>query len=169
MELTGCGPVEAANALTEHKEIWLAVDALLTKPVVSGEKYIPKKPVIDTGLTEEQKERCDRGRWLQDQVNAVFSVAHSQTQTQPGQEAPAGRSLQDPSAEASVPLTSAVQLQSITSSQQDIDGKSSPRALQSASLLQIASLPPHARETPLTSVHTPPDHPAPAPHSPTLA
>ena len=77
MELTGCGPKEAANALAEHKEVWLAVDALLTKPVVSGEKYIPKKPEVQTGLSEEQKERCDRGRWLQDQVNAVFSVAHS--------------------------------------------------------------------------------------------
>jgi len=79
MELTGCSPVEATNALKEHKEIWLAVDSLMAKPVVTGEKYIPKKPVIDTGLTQEQQERCDRGRWLQDQVNAVFSVAHSKT------------------------------------------------------------------------------------------
>ena len=83
MELTGCGPMEAAKALTEHKEVWLAVDALLTKPMVSGEKYIPKRPTVDDGLSDEQKERCSRGRWLQEQVNAVFSVAHSKTQTQP--------------------------------------------------------------------------------------
>lgn len=81
MELTGCGPMEAAKALADHKEVWLAVDSLLAKPVVSGEKYIPKKPTVNHGLSEEQKERCDRGRWLQEQVNAVFSVAHSKTQT----------------------------------------------------------------------------------------
>ena len=115
MELTGCGPKEAANALTEHKEIWLAVDALLTKPVVSGEKYIPKKPVIDTGLTEEQKERCDRGRWLQDQVNAVFSVAHSQAQT--SQQAPE-EGLQ-PSVELPPQTASVPQLPSTISSQLD--------------------------------------------------
>jgi hypothetical protein len=51
MELTGCGPREAAMALAEHKEVWLAVDSLMTKPVVSGEKYIPKPPAIDRGLT----------------------------------------------------------------------------------------------------------------------
>ena len=89
MELTGCGPREAAEALAQHKEVWLAVDSLLSKPVVSGEKYIPKPPVIDRGLTEEQQERCTRGRWLQDQVNAVFSVAHSKTQSQPDQASPA--------------------------------------------------------------------------------
>ncbi len=111
MELTGCGPKEAANALTEHKEIWLAVDALLTKPVVSGEKYIPKKPVIDRGLTEEQKERCDKGRWLQDQVNAVFSVAHSQTLPDPAVEGVQASS--GPSAVTS--QTSAPQLPSKTS------------------------------------------------------
>lgn len=87
MELVGCGPKEAAQALADHKEIWLAVDALLKKPQVSGEKYIPEKPTIDTGLDQEQKERCERGRWLQDKVNAVFSVAHSKTQIQPDAEA----------------------------------------------------------------------------------
>ena len=81
MELTGCGPKEAAEALAVHKEIWIAVDALLKKPEVSGDKYIPQKPKIDTGLDEEQRERCEKGRWLQDKVNAVFSVAHSKIQT----------------------------------------------------------------------------------------
>ena len=87
MELTGCGPREAAAALAEHKEIWLAVDALLPTPVPAGAKHIPARPLVDPGMSEEQKERCDRGRWLQDQVNAVFSVAHSKSQTLPVQSA----------------------------------------------------------------------------------
>jgi hypothetical protein len=87
MELTGCGPKEAAEALLVHKEIWLAVDALLKKPEVSGDKYVPQKPKIDTGLDEEQQERCEKGRWLQEKVNAVFSVAHSKIQTQQDEKA----------------------------------------------------------------------------------
>ena len=55
-----------------------AIDALLTKPSVAGDKYTPPKPKIDDGLTEEQRALCERGRWLQEKVNAVFSVAHSQ-------------------------------------------------------------------------------------------
>ncbi len=81
MELTGCGPKDAAMALAVHKEIWLAVDSLLTKPAVSGEKYMPSKPVVDTGMDEEQQERCLRGRWMQDKVNEVFSAAHPKTQS----------------------------------------------------------------------------------------
>ncbi len=69
----------AERALLEHKEVWLAVDALVQKPVTAGDKYIPPKPKIDTGLTLEQTEICEKGRWLQDRVNAVFSVAHSKT------------------------------------------------------------------------------------------
>jgi len=83
MELAGVGPKEALEALREHKEIWLAVDSLVTKPVVSGEKYIPAKPSVESAMDAEQSDRCDRGRWLQEQINAVFSVAHSKTQTQP--------------------------------------------------------------------------------------
>jgi hypothetical protein len=87
MELTGCGMKQAAEALAKHKEIWLAVDSLLTKPPVSGDKYMPEKPVVDTGMDAEQKERCARGRWMQDKINEVFSVAHSQTRSQPDAEA----------------------------------------------------------------------------------
>ena len=78
-ELAGVDLVTAAKALVEHKEVWLAVDALMVKPAVSGEKYMPEKPAVDTGMSQAQKELCERGRWLQDKVNAVFSVAHSQT------------------------------------------------------------------------------------------
>ena len=90
MELACVDRETAEKALAEHKTVENAVDALLVKPVVSGERFIPIPPTIDRGMTTEQEERCKKGRWLQDQVNAVFSVAHSQTRTQPDQGAPSG-------------------------------------------------------------------------------
>lgn len=85
MGLAGVSREKAEEALAKHKEVWLAVDALMERPVVTGDKYIPQKPKVSTGLTSEQEALCLRGRWLQDQVNAVFSVAHSKVQTQPDQ------------------------------------------------------------------------------------
>lgn len=96
MELTGCSPLEAARALVEHKEIWLAVDALLAKPTTSGDKYIPPPPVSKTFLDPEQEERCKKGRRIQDQINVVFSVAHSKTRTPLGLEAPAAEPVEIP-------------------------------------------------------------------------
>jgi hypothetical protein len=79
-QLTGCSEEEASRALLNHETVVDAVESLLPPaPVVSGSKYIPSKPIVDTGLSVEQKELCERGRWLQDKVNAVFSVAHSKT------------------------------------------------------------------------------------------
>jgi hypothetical protein len=79
-QLTGCSQEEASRALLDHETVVDAVESLLPPaPVVSGSKYIPLKPILNTGLTAEQKELCERGRWLQDKVNAVFSVAHSKT------------------------------------------------------------------------------------------
>ena len=83
MELANVSKEVAEEALAKHKEVWLAVDALMARPVVAGDKYIPPKPKVNTGLTLEQEERCQKGRWLQDQVNAVFSVAHSKVRNQP--------------------------------------------------------------------------------------
>ena len=88
MSLAGVDEATAARALLEYKTVEDAVDALLVKPVISGDAYIRPKPMIDAGLTPEQAERCLKGRWLQEKVNAVFSVAHSQIQ--PVQPAPAG-------------------------------------------------------------------------------
>jgi hypothetical protein len=85
MELAGVDEATAKRALLEHETVEDAVDALLPKPVIRGVKPPPK---VDTGLTPEQEERCRKGRWLQDQVNAVFSVAHSQTRSPPAQVAP---------------------------------------------------------------------------------
>ncbi len=82
MELANVSREVAEEALAKHKEVWLAVDALMERPVVAGDKFIPPKPKVDTGLTSEQEALCQRGRWLQDQVNVVFSVAHSKTRTQ---------------------------------------------------------------------------------------
>ena len=77
-QLTGCSREEAEKALIEHQTVLDAVESLIpTNPVVSGNKYIPLKPKVDTGMDPEQIALCERGRWLQDKVNAVFSVAHS--------------------------------------------------------------------------------------------
>lgn len=93
MELAGVSRETAEAALAEHTEVWLAVDALLLKPTVAGEKYIPARPVIDTGLTPEQEAMCKRGRWLQDQVNAVYSVAHSKTRPPPADQPPVAQTV----------------------------------------------------------------------------
>ena len=86
MELANVSREIAEEALAKHKEVWLAVDALMECPVVAGDKYIPPKPKVNTGLTSEQEALCQRGRWLQDQVNVVFSVAHSKTRTLQGED-----------------------------------------------------------------------------------
>lgn len=89
MELACVDRETAERALAQYGTVEDAVTALLVKPVVSGERYIPPPPAVETGLTPEQEERCKKGRWLQDQVNAVFSVAHSKTRTQPASSVPA--------------------------------------------------------------------------------
>ena len=83
MSLTGVDEETASAAYLRYETTEDAIDFLLQKPVVSGDKYIPVKPKVNTGLSAEQEERCMRGRWLQDRVNVVFSVAHSKTRTQP--------------------------------------------------------------------------------------
>ena len=83
-QLTGCSREEAEKALTDHETVLDAVESLIpANPIVSGAKYIPPKPKVDTGMDPEQIALCERGRWLQDKVNAVFSVAHSKTLPDP--------------------------------------------------------------------------------------
>jgi hypothetical protein len=128
MELTGCGMKEAAEALAKHKEVWLAVDSLLTRPPVAGDKYIPEKPVVDTGMDAEQKERCARGRWMQDKVNEVFSAAHPKTRTPPAAEAHVALpALSDSPAAASAKIPG-------SSQPPDSGGQTTLPALQSAHL-----------------------------------
>jgi len=88
MSLTGVDEETASAAYLRYETTEDAIDSLLSKPIVSGDKYLPQKRHIDTGLTAEQEERCKRGRWLQDKVNAVFSVAHSKIRSQLDHEAP---------------------------------------------------------------------------------
>ena len=77
-QLTGCTREEAEKALMNHENVLDAVESLIpANPIVSGNKYIPPKPKVDTGMDPEQRALCERGRWLQEKVNAVFSVAHS--------------------------------------------------------------------------------------------
>lgn len=83
-QMTGCTREEAEKALVSHETVLDAIEALIpANPVASGAKYIPPKPKVDHGMDEEQAALCARGRWLQDKVNAVFSVAHSKTLDQP--------------------------------------------------------------------------------------
>jgi hypothetical protein len=131
MELAGVEREVAEKALAEHKEVWLAVDALLVKPVVSGEKYIPAKPVVDSGISEEQKALCERGRWLQDQVNAVFSVAHSQIRQEQQQVESVEVPLLDESVAVPPPPSSSPQL--VT------DEQTTPPVLQSEESRQTPS------------------------------
>lgn len=83
MELANVTQEVAEEALAKYEEVWLAVDSLIQKPAIASDRYIPEKPKACAHLTSEQKEMCDRGRWLQDKVNAVFSVAHSKIQPEP--------------------------------------------------------------------------------------
>ena len=103
-QMTGCTRDEAERALIAHETVLDAIESLIpANPVTSGAKYIPPKPTIDNGLDPEQDALCKKGRWLQDKVNVVFSVAHSKIL--PDLQAEQS-SLQ--SAEASVPVPLAV-------------------------------------------------------------
>ena len=79
-QMTGCTREEAEKALTTHETVLDAIEWLIpANPVTSGAKYIPAKPTVNNGLDPEQDALCKKGRWLQDKVSAVFSVAHSKT------------------------------------------------------------------------------------------
>ena len=83
-QLTGCTREEAERTLNQYENVLDAVESLIpANPVVTGSKYIPPKPKVDTGMDPEQQALCERGRWLQDKVNAVFSVAHSKVLPDP--------------------------------------------------------------------------------------
>ena len=131
MELASVSRELAEETLAKHKEVWLAVDALMEKPVVSGDKYIPPKPKVDTGLTSEQEALCQRGRWLQDQVNVVFSVAHSKTRTQQPDDHPPAVVDQHDRVPPSSPETAEVELPGLL---QDSDERNPQLVRQSESL-----------------------------------
>lgn len=132
MELTGCKDVIAIHAIIKAKgDIVEAVASLLSKPVCKGDTYLPSKPKINDGLSDEQKALCERGRWLQDKVNEVISVAHAKTRTQ--QDPLVGQS-EEPLAEVTLPTFEQAELTSTTESSQGSPVQTTPQVVQSESL-----------------------------------
>jgi hypothetical protein len=130
MELANVSREVAEEALAKHKEVWLAVDALMDRPVVAGDKFIPPKPKVNTGLTSEQEALCQKGRWLQDQINVVFSVAHSKTRTPQLDDRPQAAGEQH----AQVPPSSPESEVDLPAVQQDSAERNPPLIQQSESL-----------------------------------
>ena len=119
-QMAECSLETAASALSIHGNVVDAVAALLPEnPVVSGAKYIPAKPKVESGMDAEQAALCERGRWLQDKVNAVFSVAHSKSL--PGQ--PAGQSSTPP---ASAEVATLPTVAEVSGSSQDTPAQTVP-------------------------------------------
>lgn len=73
--VTFCTREEAISSLKKYLNPIEAISALYAVPDA------PKKHVWDTNLSEEQREICQKGRDLQEKVNAVFSVAHQQVKS----------------------------------------------------------------------------------------
>jgi len=129
-QITGCTLEEAEKAMMDHENVLDAVESLIpANPVVSGAKYIPPKPKVDTGMDPEQIALCERGRWLQDKVNAVFSVAHSKIQPDPL----AQESLKQ-TAEVSVASVPVLSVEDSLSSQGSLEQTAQP--IQQPELLQ---------------------------------
>lgn len=129
-QLTGCTREEAERTLNQYENVLDAVESLIpANPVVTGSKYIPPKPKVDTGMNPEQQALCERGRWLQDKVNAVFSVA--QSKIQPDLLAQQSSSQSAEVSVASIPLAS---IEESESSQGSLEQNSQP--IQQPELLQ---------------------------------
>lgn len=129
-QLTGCTREEAERSLNQYENVLDAVESLIpANPVVTGSKYIPPKPKVDTGMDPEQQALCERGRWLQDKVNAVFSVA--QSKIQPDLLAQQSSSQSAEVSVASIPLAS---IEESESSQGSLEQNSQP--IQQPELLQ---------------------------------
>lgn len=81
VNLTGCSREQAEEALFVHKgDLLFAIDSLLVKPVVAGDKYIPPPPKVNTGMDPEQEARCALGRKVVDTLNAGISSAYQAKQ-----------------------------------------------------------------------------------------
>jgi hypothetical protein len=122
---TAIATLEATNWNVED-----AIDRLLQKPVCKGDQYIPSKPKLDTGLSEEQKALCERGRWLQSKVNEVVSVAHSQIRNQ---QVPSVEQTGEPPA-VTLPTLQEEESQLTSESQPDSHEQTTPQVAQSESL-----------------------------------
>ena len=64
---TGVSEERAKEALDAHEgSVFKAVDFLSEAPMTSGTKYIPPKPVVDDGLTDEVRNKLRDARKLAD-------------------------------------------------------------------------------------------------------
>lgn len=72
MNLACCSKEDAERALLEtNQSVIDAVDKLLDAPKVRGDKYIPPRPTIDDGLTDEVRNKLKQARELFDLLNAA--------------------------------------------------------------------------------------------------
>lgn len=82
VEMVGCPKEEAERAYQEMQDIVAAVELLLRPPVCAGNQYLPPKIQTNRHLDPEQRERCEKGRKLAEQINGVrTSAAHSAIQS----------------------------------------------------------------------------------------
>lgn len=76
MNLACCTKEEAEKALADAKDSVIdAVDHLLEVPPVRGAKFIPPKPTIHDGLTEEVRGKLKQARELFEILNAAPRVS----------------------------------------------------------------------------------------------
>lgn len=68
---TGVSADVAKKALEENGgDVILAVERLSVPPSIRGDRYIPPKPTIDDGLTEEVRENLRKARQFSDILSA---------------------------------------------------------------------------------------------------
>lgn len=92
--LAGCSKEEAQRVYEELQDVVLSVDRILTTPSCSGSRYIPPKKPANQHLSEEQRERCERGRRVTDTINADRSSAYLRAKRQTDQVEAAGLPLE---------------------------------------------------------------------------
>jgi len=91
-DLACCSLEEATRALELHGSVIAAVDSLMQKPKVSGEKYLQPRE-RRAHLDPEQDEMCRKGRELMDRLTLI-SAYHPQVQHAPSVEEAATKALQ---------------------------------------------------------------------------
>ena len=68
---TGVSAEVAKKALEENGgDVILTVERLSVPPSIRGDRYIPPKPTIDDGLTEEVRENLRKARQFSDILSA---------------------------------------------------------------------------------------------------
>jgi hypothetical protein len=79
MNLACCSQKDAEDALLKsNDDVIEAVDRLLEVPKVKGNKYLPPKPTIDDGLTDEVRNKLKQARDMFDLLNAARPAGGTQ-------------------------------------------------------------------------------------------